>query len=104
MGNANGRDRLAPTGTERCKSGVVKRISGSEARATRGRKRPRFPMWSNGERPVLYFHRVDLRLLKLAGVIDVQGLPFSEDIENLSSRFPVSVAGSFCSTEWEVNF
>ena len=52
----------------------------------------------------LNFDLVDLGFLKFAGMIDVQGFPFAEDVQNLRSRFAMAVAGRLCSAERKVNF
>ncbi|MCV4600258.1 hypothetical protein OFC63_29995, partial [Escherichia coli] len=52
----------------------------------------------------LYLRRIDLRALKSSAVIDVNGLPFAEDVEHLRARFAMPVAGRFGPAERQVDF
>src|SRR2546423_1355473 len=47
---------------------------------------------------------VDLCALQLAGIIDVNGFPFREDVEHLRAAFAVAVAGRLRAAERQMDF
>src|SRR2546423_13184361 len=47
---------------------------------------------------------VDLRALQLAGIVDVNGFPFREDVEHLRTAFAVAVARRLRAAERQMDF
>src|SRR6266496_6340372 len=50
------------------------------------------------------FHIINLSALQLAAVVDVNRLPFRENVEDLRTGFAMAVAGGFRATERQMDF
>src|SRR5207244_13616820 len=52
----------------------------------------------------LFYSVIDLRPLQFAAVINVNRLPFGEDIQDLCACFAMTIARGFSAAEWQMNF